>query len=485
MGAEAPRILAVDDRPEVLRLVERTLSDRYACHPAGSVEAAREQLRHGAYELALCDIQMPGESGLILIEEIASRWPETAVVMITGVDDPEVAERAFELGAHGYLVKPFWPGQLLITVMTALRRRELELAQKAHARTLEERLQALMDRAPVPMYVKDRERRYVIANRVASEVAGFEDGELIGHTDEEFMSPEEARRVRERDLEILREGHGIEIEEAIRLGSERKHFLTVKFPYVDDGGAIVGISGISADVTAQHEAEQLQEALAEQRRRSIENLRSSRRETVEKLATAIEMRDASTGAHVNRMAEVAEMIGERVGLDRERLELLRVAAPLHDIGKIAIPDRILRKPGPLTGEERAEMEKHTTFGFELLRDEYNALLQLAATIALTHQEWFDGTGYPRGLAGEDIPLEGRIVAVADVFDALLSDRVYRPGLAPDEAVSIIHEERGTHFDPWVADALLDNLPEGFARREGRRTQRNAAASVERRDGGPP
>jgi PAS domain S-box-containing protein len=465
MPPERARILAIDDRPEVLRLIDRTLGARYACELAGSVSEARALLEGSRYELVLCDIQMPGESGLVMIEEIAARWPRTAVVMVTGVDDPAVAERALELGAHGYLVKPFWPGQLLITVETALRRRQLELAQEAHTRTLEERLQALMDRAPVPVFIKDRESRYLLANRVAHEYAGLGPGELVGRTDEAFMAPESARSTQESDLEVIETGHAVEIEELLGFETGDRSFLTVKFPYVDEAGAMIGVSGIATDVTAQRQAERLQQALAEQRRRSIEELRRSRRETVEKLAEAIELRDRSTGAHVNRMAEVAALLGEVLDFDRDRLELLRVAAPLHDVGKIAIPDEILRKPGPLSAEERRVMEQHTTYGYELLRNPGNALLQMGATIALTHQEWFDGSGYPRGIAGEEIPLEGRIVAVADVFDALLSDRSYRPGLAPDEAISIIHEERGTHFDPRVADALLKNLPEAFARRE--------------------
>ena len=116
---------------------------------------------------------MPDESGLVLVDEIARDHPETAIVLVTGVDDPEVAKQAFEIGAHGYLVKPFWPGQLLITTMNALRQRDLEIAQQAHSKALEDRLQMLMDRAPVPIYIKDGERRYVLANRVAHEVAGL------------------------------------------------------------------------------------------------------------------------------------------------------------------------------------------------------------------------------------------------------------------------------------------------------------------------
>jgi putative two-component system response regulator len=458
------RVLATDDRPEILRLVERTLADRYECDFAGSVEEARQSLERHTYQLALCDIQMPGESGLVLVEEIVRGHPTTAVVLITGIDDPATAEHAFELGAHGYLVKPFWPGQLLITVLTALRRRDLEIAQQTHSRTLEERIQMLMDRAPVPIYIKDRDRRYVIANRVAHEVAGLEPNALIGLGDEAIMDPDSEALARETDLRVLRDGAAFEREETLRVGPEERTFLTVKFPYVDDSGEIVGISGISTDITAKRQAEELREDLAEAQVRAIEELRTSRQETVERLARAIEMHDAETGAHVNRMATIASYLGAELGLDHHEVLLLRAAAPMHDVGKIAVPDEILRKPGSLTPEERTEMERHTTVGHEILDGSASELLQMAARIALTHHEHYDGGGYPRGLRGEEIPLEGRIVAVADVFDALLSDRSYRPAMSVEEATEVIREGRGTHFDPRVADALLGHLEEALSLR---------------------
>ena len=295
-----PRVLATDDRPEVLRLVDRALGEHYECLFASSVAEARGKLASEHFDLALCDIQMPGESGLVLAEELIVKHPEIAVVLVTGVDDPEVAAKAIEFGVSGYLVKPFWPGQLLITTMNALRRHELELAKETHSRTLEERIQMLMDAAPVPIYIKDRERRYTIANKVAHEVAGLKPNELIGKTDDDFMSAESERIAAESDRMILKSGETYEAEETVTVGGEEKSFLTVKFPYVDDTGQIAGIFGISTDITAKRQAEDLQAQLASAQQQAIEELRASRQETVERLTRAIEMHDAETGRHVEQ-----------------------------------------------------------------------------------------------------------------------------------------------------------------------------------------
>ncbi len=462
MVDEKPRILATDDRPEILKLIERTLGERYECEFAGSVAAAREILKGGEFDLALCDIQMPGESGLTLAEEITGEHPNTAVVLVTGEDHPEVAEKAFDFGVHGYLVKPFWPGQLRITAMNALRRRDLEVAAKAHAEALEVRLQRLIDQAPIPVYLKDREGRYELANQAAHELWGKQPGELIGLTMAD-LDPGEGRRPNEApELQILEHGGSYETEGKLTIDGDERSFLSVKFPNVDDAGQITGIWEISTEITDRKRAEELAAQLAAARGRAIAELQASRQETVDRLTKAIERHDAGTGEHVSRMATVAAFLGQLAGLDREQVLLLRAAAPMHDVGKVATPDRILRKPGPLTVEERLEMERHTTLGNEILAGSGSDLLQLAAKIALTHHERWDGRGYPQGLRGEEIPIEGRIVAVADVFDALLSDRSYRGAMPIDEAVAILRGESGTHFDPEFVALLLDNLEEALS-----------------------
>lgn len=457
MTSPKAKILAVNDDPQLLQMAQRALGDRFECEPAEDVATARQKLALDGFDLVLCDIQMEEGSGLALAEELVTERPETAVVLSTDADDGAVVDRAIELGVHGYLVKPFWPGQLLITAQTALRQRRLEATEEVRRRSLQEQIQAAIDRAPVPIYVKDRERRYLLANKVTHELAGLEPGEMIGRTDAEVLPPEAEVLIRESDMRVLRNEEPCEREELFRTGPDERAFLSVKFPYLDGEGRLAGITGVSAEITSQRQAEQLQRELTAAQERAIEELQSSRQETVERLALAIEMHDAETGGHVHRMARITSYLASQVGLDDEQIMLLRAAAPMHDIGKIAIPEEILRKPGPLTPEERKEMERHTEVGHRILADSESELLQMAARIALTHHEWFDGSGYPRGLRGGEIPIEGRIVAVADAFDALLGDRPYRPAMSTEEALEAIREGRESHFDPEVVDVLLECL----------------------------
>jgi HD-GYP domain-containing protein (c-di-GMP phosphodiesterase class II)/methylmalonyl-CoA mutase cobalamin-binding subunit len=192
-------------------------------------------------------------------------------------------------------------------------------------------------------------------------------------------------------------------------------------------------------------------------KRALSELEIAQAETVQRLSMAVEFRDEDTGAHIERIGRFSVLLAEHIGMDSEFCERLKHAAPLHDVGKVAIPDAILLKPGPLTPEERAIVETHAEEGHRLVRGSSSSILDMAATIALSHQEKWDGSGYPRGLKGESIPIEGRIVAVADVFDALTSDRVYRKAFSVDEAVQMMREQRGRHFDPVLLDAFMEVL----------------------------
>jgi methanogenic corrinoid protein MtbC1 len=192
-------------------------------------------------------------------------------------------------------------------------------------------------------------------------------------------------------------------------------------------------------------------------KRALSELEIAQAETVQRLSMAVEFRDEDTGAHIERIGRFSVLLAEHIGMDSDFCERLRHAAPLHDVGKVAIPDAILLKPGPLTPEERAIVETHAEEGHRLVRGSSSSILDMAATIALSHQEKWDGTGYPRGLKGEAIPIEGRLVAVADVFDALTSDRVYRKAFSVEDAVQMMREQRGRHFDPVLLDAFMEVL----------------------------
>lgn len=185
-----------------------------------------------------------------------------------------------------------------------------------------------------------------------------------------------------------------------------------------------------------------------------EEIREREKELIFRISRAAEFRDPETGSHIQRMAYYSQAIAIGLGLDVPTQRLILEAAPMHDVGKIGIPDYILLKPGRLTPEEFEVMKGHTRIGYELLKDSRSEILRAGAQIAISHHEKFDGSGYPRGLKGTDIPLYGRIVAVADVFDALTSERPYKKAWALEDARAFLEDGRGKHFDPLCIEALL-------------------------------
>jgi putative two-component system response regulator len=335
-------VLVVDDDAQVCRLLVRMLKDDgYDCFSAGNTRDAEKLLDRESLDLVLCDVGLPGDSGMALVARVAQEHPEVAAVMVSAHDDRELVDRALEIGAYGYLTKPFSRNDVVIGVANALHRRDLEHESRAHR----DSLQVL---------------------------------------------------VRERSAELRRALSRIE-QTAMEVALSRELIL-------------------------------------------------------ERLAQAARYRDEDTREHIDRMSLYCELLAERFHLDAESV---RLASPMHDVGKIAVRDAILLKQGKLTAAERIEMELHCEVGCNLLSGSGSKLLDLAATIALTHHERVDGDGYPNRLTGDRIPLEGRIAAVGDVFDALTSDRVYRPAFEVDEALEMMSEGRGTQFDSDVLDTFLD------------------------------
>lgn len=205
--------------------------------------------------------------------------------------------------------------------------------------------------------------------------------------------------------------------------------------------------------------------LLEQKETSYKALESSHLDTIRRLAAAAEFKDDDTGVHIIRMSRISSIIARAYGQDEKYCNLLEQASPMHDIGKIGIPDSVLKKPGKLTEEEWVCMRKHPEYGANILSGSDVPVLQMAEEVALSHHEKFDGSGYPSNLKGDQIPLSGRIVALADFFDAITMDRCYRPAFSDEKALAMVRENDGTHFDPEVVAAFFSVSDEIICERD--------------------
>jgi len=214
------------------------------------------------------------------------------------------------------------------------------------------------------------------------------------------------------------------------------------------------------EVRLLHKQVRRQNEILEQKvQERTQELEDTRLEVVHRLGRAAEYKDNETGMHVVRMSKIAHLLAVALGMSDEDAKLLLHASPMHDIGKIGIPDGVLLKPGKLDPDEWEVMKTHSQIGAEILGDHPSPLMQMARLVALTHHEKWDGSGYPKGLKGEDIPLVGRITALADVFDALTSQRPYKKAWPVEDAVQLIRDNSGKHFDPKLVEVFLDKLPE--------------------------
>ncbi|MBI3357267.1 MAG: response regulator [Nitrospirae bacterium] len=342
-------ILVVDDEEPIRRLIGYLLQTHgYTVDFAADAREAREKLDEQPFALMLCDVNMPGESGMDLVRNILAEHPHTAAIMVTGLDSSVLANAALDVGAFGYIIKPFESNEVLIDVANALRRRRLEMENRLHRENLED----------------------VVRTRTVA----------------------------------------------------------------------------------------LQQAL-DWLERSEKELRLSREETIQRLAIAAEFRDSSTAQHIQRMSHYCELLARKSGMSPERCDLIRTASPMHDIGKIGTPDHVLLKPGKFTQEEFNVIAQHAEIGYRILSGSDAELLKVAAVIAWTHHERFDGSGYPRGLKGEAIPVEGRIASIADAFDALTTQRVYKPAFDLCHAFELMLKHRGKHFDPELLDVFIASTDE--------------------------
>ncbi len=328
------KLLIVEDDSMLNDVLVQCLEmEGYECHSAGCADDALLVLEQVHISLMISDIMMPGRSGIELLSIVKNKYPDTAVIMVTALNDRKTALKALELGAYGYVLKPFDLNEIIISVVNSLERRRLLIQSREYETRLE-------------------------------------------------------REVLER----------------------------------------------------------------------TQDLRSREEEICLRLTTASDYRDEETGSHIRRLGLYCEVMAKEMSWPLKAVKDIRIAAPMHDIGKIGIPDSILLKPKTLTPEEFQIIKNHTVIGAQILEGSSVEMLQMAQQIALYHHEKWDGTGYPYGIKGSDIPEPARLIAVVDVYDALVHERVYRPPIAENEALEIMAKDRGFHFNPDVFDAFIRVLP---------------------------
>ncbi|MDO9230811.1 MAG: PAS domain S-box protein [Syntrophales bacterium] len=305
---------------------------------------------------------------------------------------------------------------------------------------------ALLDNIPDIAWLKDKENRFIATNEPFGKACGFEPDDLVGKTDLDIWPRALAERYIADDKEVMESGKRKQVEEPLTDSEGKSLWIeTIKTPIYDEQGNVVGTAGIARDITERKQAEaKLQNTLV--------SLRKAFNTTIQVMVSAVETRDAYTAGHQTRSADLARAIATEMGLPQEKIEGIRMAGSIHDIGKLSIPAEILSKPTKLSEIEFSLIKEHARKGFEMLKDVESPWP--LAEIVYQHHERMDGSGYPQRLKGDDILMEARILAVADVVEAMASHRPYRPGLGIETALNEIEKNRGIFYDNAVADACL-------------------------------
>lgn len=476
MGLSKPKILIVDDEASIRELCSRILGPTYDVVAAPDGPTAIATARAQAPDLLLTDIRMPGMTGLEAARQIVAEAPEVSVVVMTGFSEFDNLLETVKLGVNGFLMKPFTPDDLRKTVDEGLRK-GLYFKRNTRLRALQPLLDLRGDRlgdvdqGRVFQVITETVLHELRADRVTL-VALDEGGEelMVTTSAAEDAGPvtttaradgaqaSSSWKITPNDL-LAAEG----VPDATV--DEEGRSLSVP---LQSGGSVVGVLTAARDGTAFGGTDRdVLRVIAAQGAVAIENIRLSRRlrrsywNTVYALAATVDLRDHPTREHSNRSVQYALAIAARMGLSPDRLEDLKGAALLHDIGKIGIDDGVLRKPGDLTAEEYDWMKTHTLMGAKIL-----AMADFPPRVVeavLFHHERFDGSGYPLGLRGDQIPVEARILAGVDALESMTTTRYYRVAMPIPQALAELERGRGTQFDPQVIDALLACLRAGDLR----------------------
>jgi len=447
------RILLVDDHADFLEGVRAMLAPHFEVVLAYSgAEALARVERNGPFAVVVSDYGMPGMSGVELLCELSEQWPDTARILLTGCADLGLALEALERGGiFRFLTKPPDARRLIEAVSAGVQRHDGIAEERLFTEQLSFARESLQTLNGILEQRLERELEHLDA---------------LAQGSERIASARSAEDVLEKTTDAVRELFGAQGPEVRTRGEGELEIVPSKnLPARERRAlAILSCSARGALATTQRRVRAREAQLA----------------TLRALQHMARERDDTTGMHLARVSSYTRLLARGLraaghhahDLSDEFIEDLGLAAPLHDIGKVAVPDAILFKPGKLDEREWEVMRTHASVGAEILRgvqagQENAPLLFLARQIAWTHHERWDGAGYPRGLAREAIPLAGRIMALADCYDALTSERPYKPAWPHEEAVAHVQAQRGLAFDPELVDVFLAHQQEF----EGLRAQR--------------
>ena len=485
------KILLVDDNPEVINILEDflTLND-CEIYKATCGREALDMLDKQDVEIVILDVQLPDMNGISLIDTIKVSKPTTAIIMATGYYDPNFVIDAMKKGASDFLLKPFELDKLMLVMMRVLRERNLLIEKESILQNLEDKKKIEHLNRELQKKIKELTTMYHISNKFNS-INIFDDvyekmvqivGEILDTNSCGYYIPD--REAGELILYTGRTRSGDEPERGWqRIGMTedftretrvaRKHFIKdnrIYLPLVIQGESIgfimaeskqngsKGSRNLESDIffmrlIADKASTQIENRML------YESLFENVLHTLRSLIIAINKRDLYTDGHCRRVTDMSLALGERLGVNEYEKDVIRVVGPVHDLGKIGIPDAILLKPSKLSDDEYVIMQSHSIYGEEIMsRFE---ILAKEAKIIRHHHERYDGKGYPDHLAGEDIPLCSRVIAVCDAYDAMVTDRPYRKGMAVDEVISEVERCSGSQFDPLVAKHFVDILRDGY------------------------
>lgn len=448
------KILYVEDEPQIRENTETLLSTIFSV--VRTAENGKEGLalyEKDSFDIVISDILMPEMNGVKMIEKIKAVNPNQSIVVISACEDTKYILELINLGISHFILKPVNAEQMISVLYSVAEtisnaRKVAEFNENIkhelkHTSTLLDQYKEIVDVGSI-VSKTDLYGRITYVNDQFCKISGYTREELLSKNHNIVRHPEMSPETFAEVWNTIQQNKIWQgtIKNKNKNGDYYITNTTIK-PILDEYGNTIEYMSLRYDVTELYDLS--------------EEILTTQHEILGLLGEIGETRSNETGHHVRRVAKYSRLLAELYGLDPKESDLLYRASPMHDIGKIGIPDAILLKPEKLEYEEFEVMKTHSEIGYQIFQSSERPLMRAAAIIAHEHHEKWDGTGYPSGLSGDNIHIYGRITALADVFDALSCARVYKTAWPLEKIIDLIREERGKHFDPVLVDLFMENI----------------------------